>query len=152
VTEQPGQGETPGDQGPTLPQYPLGSPYGSPDAPTAGYPVPAGTVITAEPGRSGLGLAALILGILSILGVIVAGLDVLVAVIGLALGIIGWTRAGGRNQTTTLARTGTILAAVGLVGSVLYTTASSHAVTACKSVPTSNTAVRKQCLKDHFRL
>jgi hypothetical protein len=151
LTEQPGQWDTPQEQTPTYPQYPSAPQGGLPYAPPAGYPGGGYPVAEGTPGRNGLGIAALILGILSIPGALIPGVDLVVALVGLILGVIGWIRAGRRGQTKGLAVAGTILAAVGLIGSLLFTTATLHAAKACKGTPTGTTAY-SQCIKHNLKL
>jgi hypothetical protein len=154
LTEQPGQWETPPEQVPTFPQYPSAPQGGLPYATPIGYPAGPGggyPVLEGRPGRNGLGIAALVLGILSIPGALIPGLDLLIALVGIVLGIIGWTRAGRRGQTKGLAVAGTILSVIGLICSILFTTATLHAARTCKDIPTGTTAYT-QCVKHNIKL
>lgn len=61
--------------------------------------------------RSGLGVAALVLGIAALLTLLLCGLGVLLAVAGLIVGVIAWARDNGRG----MAVAGLVLSAVTLL-------------------------------------
>lgn len=83
-------------------------------------PGPSGSTVhvhTAPPSSSGLAVASLVLGILSILFVwipIVGLISWILAPIGLVLGLVGLSRPAGRG----MAVAGTICSAVGLLGCI----------------------------------
>ena len=113
---------------PTPPATPPAAP------PQASYP-PPGTVgyPTADPGaapgwaqgvpRNGLGIAALVLGILSLPGAIAGGvLGIVLGILALIFGIVGMRRAKrGEATNNGMALAGAILGAVGLLVGILVT-------------------------------
>lgn len=127
------------------PRSAYASPSGYPAGPT-GFDPPDG-----RPGRNGFGIAALLLGIVSLPGAFVPDAGLLVALAGVLMGVVGWARAGRRGLTRGAAVAGTILAGVGLAGSVMVTVAGTHASNACKH-SVSNSRSYNTCRKNHFDL
>jgi hypothetical protein len=90
-------------------------PPSEPGAPGAASPVTSTTTAPTAPRPNGLGVAALILGIVAILGAafpIINIFSAVLAVIGLILGIIGLTRKGAAKGTSIA---GTIISAVAII-------------------------------------
>ncbi|GII77412.1 hypothetical protein Sru01_23940 [Sphaerisporangium rufum] len=77
---------------------PYGTPYGAP--PGAGRQPPEGWPTGARPG-GGLGTAALVLGIVSILLLVVCGIGVLVALAGLVVGFVALAKNSNRGRAIT---------------------------------------------------
>jgi hypothetical protein len=102
-----------------------------------------------RPGRNPLGIAALLLGIVSLPAAFVPDLDAAVALVALALGIVGWARAGRRGLSRGSAVAGTILATVGLAGTIVVALAQVHASDVCKGIVT-NPRTYSTCRKKNF--
>ncbi|MEV1291053.1 DUF4190 domain-containing protein [Pseudonocardia sp. NPDC049635] len=122
--QQPGQAQQPGYEQPYGQQQPYGQPaYGSypqrPDQfPGGGQPGPGGPV--GAPPRNGVGIAALVFGILGLLTfwILVGGLFGLVAI---ALGIIGIARVRKRIATNQgVAISGLVLGVLGVLATVAF--------------------------------
>lgn len=96
---RPGYGERPPEESPWgrhaagTPPYGGGPPYGG--APPYGQP--GGPPVAARPG-GGLGTAALVLGIVSLLLLLVCGLGVLTAIAGIIVGIIAVVRKSNKGR------------------------------------------------------
>lgn len=90
--------------------YPGGSP---PPEPYYGYPPPP-----TQP-RNGLGIAALVIGILAIPAALLMGGGIPLGIVALVLGIVGWRRSK-RGEATNggVAIAGIVLGALGIVVSV----------------------------------
>ncbi len=99
------------------------APYpGSP----AGYPPPYGVApgYATPPTRpsSGLAIAALVLGIIAVLGFWIPGVGIGLGLIALIFGIVAWVKAGkGSAGGLGMAITGTILGGLALLGGIAVT-------------------------------
>lgn len=143
MSEQPdrqGGYEAPQDQGPVFSQ---GAGYG----PHGGSYGPGFVVYppTTRP-RNGMGIAAMVLGIVALVTVVI-GIGIPVAAVGLVLGIIAWARAGGRGLPKGQAIAGVILSALVLVGGGALYTVAFHLESACQGQTDSS---YDQCIKDHL--
>lgn len=97
------------------PGYGQPAPYGQP----AQYPAP--TPPPTQPGAGGLAIAALIIGIASLVLFWVPYLGLLGAIVGLILGIVAWAGAGKRNRPKGTAIAGTIISAVAIAAGLVVT-------------------------------
>lgn len=140
---------------PQYPQYPSGGPGGLPYAPPAGLSGPPATGPggpDGPPTRNGMGIAALVLGVVGLLIVAFTGLGVLLALVGLVLGIVAWARAGRLHRAKGVAIAGTVVSALVLVGGFALIAAEvGHADNACKGTP-KHTSAYTQCIKDNSKL
>ncbi|MEV7421932.1 MULTISPECIES: DUF4190 domain-containing protein [unclassified Streptomyces] len=120
----PPQQSAPGFQQPASPYAAVpgaGAGYGYPTAPTPGYPATPGYPGYGQSGwqqspANGMGVAALVLGIISVVGFCFWGLSVILGVLALIFGIIGRRRAGrGEANNGGMALAGIILGTIGAV-------------------------------------
>ncbi|HZD64933.1 MAG TPA: DUF4190 domain-containing protein [Acidimicrobiales bacterium] len=81
--------------------------------------MPAPTPARATQPRNGMGIAALVLGILSLVGIVTIAVGAIFGILALVFGVVGWSRAR-RGQATNggLALAGAITGGVGLKVSV----------------------------------
>jgi hypothetical protein len=126
-----GQPQPPGVPAPPMAPNGPGQPgqYGYPAAPTApsasygypGYPGYAGQPAWGPAPSNGLGVAALVLGIIGVAGFCMWGLGVILGILALIFGIIGRSRAG-RGEATNggMALAGIILGSIAIVISSVF--------------------------------
>lgn len=128
---QPGAGQPgAGQPGAGQPAPGPGQPPAYPQPGVTGYPTPGGQpgwAAQTAPPRNGLGIAALVLGILSIPFALSGFLGIILGAIGLILGIVALNRAKrGEATNRGVATAGTVLSALGVVFgiamAVLWTT------------------------------
>ncbi|MFF7717356.1 DUF4190 domain-containing protein [Streptomyces sp. NPDC087659] len=117
----PGQ-STPGPYG-----YPAGAPGGTYGGPSygahAGYPGHTGYGAGgwAPPPANGMGIAALVLGIIAVVGFCMYGLGIVLGILALIFGFIGRARAQrGEANNGGMALAGIILGAIGIVVSAAF--------------------------------
>lgn len=150
--DQPEQGQTPSQ----FPQYPQQQ-YPSAPPPQDGYGVPAGAY-GAMPGQpfgprrtSKLAITSLILGIISIPGIVLGLIGPVIALVGLILGIIGIAGASRKNLKRGVGIAGIVLSVLGLIGGSLVTVAEVHAINACKSINRSDTTAYNDCFRHNLK-
>ncbi|MEV4455537.1 hypothetical protein [Microbispora sp. NPDC049633] len=148
----PGQPREPYGSGPPPGQPPHGQPpYGGPLPPPPAPGGPPGAPWGAQPG-GGLGTAALVLGICSLVLLLVCGVGTLVAVVGLVLGIVAIARNSNRRRAVG----GLVLSALTLllalvIGVILFTWFQTRHVGECfdrRLYPTQEDAQR--CVEDRL--
>jgi len=115
MTEPPATPRPPDDPyaapGPGAPERPA-PPYGAP------YGVPSGVSPSGRP-RNGLGTAALVLGIIALIGFWTVILGIVLGLLALVFGIIGRKRANRREATNGgVALAGAIIGAIALAGGI----------------------------------
>ncbi|MFJ5227260.1 DUF4190 domain-containing protein [Streptomyces sp. NPDC088400] len=116
VQQQPPAAQQPAAPYGALPPYGAapGAAYGYPGYPATGYPG-YGQPGWQQPPANGMGVAALVLGIIGVVGFCMWGLGVILGVLALIFGIIGRRRAH-RGEATNggMALAGIILGAIGM--------------------------------------
>ena len=118
MTEPPAH--EPPQQPPSQPQTPTGG-YAAPPGAPGPYPGAYAGGSPAGPPRNGMGIAAVILGVIALLGFWTIFLGIVLGLLALIFGIIGRRRAARREATnggTALA--GAILGGIALVASLLF--------------------------------
>lgn len=138
-------GHPPGPYPPPGQPPPYGQPPGYyPPTPQYGYgPQPAGT--------NGKALAALVLGIGSIVFCFFSFLDAVLVIPGLILGFIALSeikRAGGGGRGMALA--GLICSIIGGVLATVFTALLIHAANQCGGLDNNNAPGWNNCVRDHF--
>jgi hypothetical protein len=148
---QPGPDDQnyPGNQYGQEPQYPQ---YGQ--DPRYGQPAYGGPPVAP---KNGLGIAALIFGILSILAFWTFGFGILLGVIAVILGVIGRGRVKRREATNGgVATTGIVLGILGIIGGAVFIALSVWVFNAvggqdfasCVADAGGDQARREQCARD----
>ncbi len=126
--------------------YPPPSPWGAP-----GYGPPPGHYATAQPRGNGKAVAALVLGIVSIVMFWLSFFNGLFIVLALVFGILGLTEAGSRGGAGKgMAIAGLICMGVGTVATVLYTVWLLHIANQCGGLDNGGDPGFSQCVRDHF--
>ncbi len=101
---------------------PYGPPGGTPAGYGSGYPQAGqGAAGHGQPGgkRNGLGIAALVVGILAVVTSLTVVGGIVLGIVAIVLGVLGRKRAGrGEADNGGVALAGTVLGAVGLVASI----------------------------------
>ncbi|MGV9325508.1 hypothetical protein [Streptosporangium sandarakinum] len=135
-----GTGETP-----AYPPAGGGEPYGTGGAypGPASYPGYPGGRWAPEKPRTGIGTAALVLGIVSIFLLLVCGLGVLTAVAGLIVGIVAVAKNAGRGRGWA----GIILSALTLVIAVIFLSWLYSKVGDCANLPPE---LQRRCIEDRL--
>ena len=90
--------------------YPVAVPY---YAPVAVPYQPAWVAVPAQPPANGMGIAGMVLGIISLIG---GGITVLMPIVGLILSIVGRNQAAQEGSSTGHAVAGIVCNAIALVG------------------------------------
>lgn len=162
---QPGPDDTPRDPG----QYPPPGQYGQ--TPQGGqYPPPPGGQYEAAPQyaggyqqqppaspKNGVGIAALILGIISVLAFWTFGFGILLGIVAVILGIVGRNRAKRLEATNKgVATTGLVFGILGIIAGAVFIALSvwvfnevgGRDLTDCLSNAGSDQAAIEQCQQD----
>lgn len=140
-SQQPG-GQPPYAGSPGQQQYPS-YPYGTSPYKTAPYKTATGS--------NGKAVAALVLGIISILMCWTSVLDAVLAIPAVVFGIVGLNeanRSGGTGKSMAIA--GLVCGAVGAVLAIVITALLVHAVNQCGGFERSNLPGFQQCLQNHL--
>jgi hypothetical protein len=133
---QPGQGQPYGQPG-------QGQPYGQ--------PVPGG------PKRNGLGIAALVLGVLALLGSFTIVFGFILGVVAIVLGLMGRGRArSGQADNGTMAVVGAVLGALAIVlsavfiaiGVAIFNSDSGRSLVDCLTDAGNDQAAIEQCQRE----
>ncbi len=171
---QPGPDDTPRDPGQYPPpgqygQTPQGGQYGS-NPPGGQYPPPPGGQYEAAPQyaggyqqqppaspKNGMGIAALILGIISVLAFWTFGFGILLGIVAVILGIVGRNRAKRLEATNKgVATTGLVFGILGIIAGAVFIALSvwvfnevgGRDLTDCLSNAGSDQAAIEQCQQD----
>lgn len=171
---QPGPDDTPRDPGQYPPpgqygQTPQGGQYGS-NPPGGQYPPPPGGQYEAAPQyaggyqqqppaspKNGMGIAALILGIISVLAFWTFGFGILLGIVAVIIGIVGRNRAKRLEATNKgVATTGLVFGILGIIAGAVFIALSvwvfnevgGRDLTDCLSNAGSDQAAIEQCQQD----
>ena len=143
---------TPAPSNPWGPPVQLPPSYGSAQYPPHGAPPPPvyHSYEQPKPG-SGKAIAALVLGIASIVMFWTSILDGILVILAVVFGIMGLNeanarRTGGRG----MALAGLICAAVGAAAAIAFTVWVVHAVNACGGFASNNSSGFNHCVQDHL--
>lgn len=110
---------TPPAPPPVAPGYPPPPPpgYPAPTYPAGGYPGGQAP----KPSASGLSIAALIIAIIGLVGCWIPFVGAIIALIGLALGIVAWVTSKSSGRPIGLAVAATVVGALAALAGVLLT-------------------------------
>lgn len=141
--------QTPSAVGPYQPAQGAAGPYQPPPYPPPGAPAyPGAAPYPAYPGEGrrqgdGLGTAALVLGIVAIVSLIACGLGVLVAIVGLVVGIIALAKKSGPGR----AWAGIALSVLTLIIAAVFLSWLYSKVGDCANLPPE---LQQRCIEDRF--
>ncbi len=135
-------GPNPGSPYPGGP-YPGPGTYGAPPPPYSAYGQP-------QPGH-GKAVAALVLGIVSIVMFWLIFFDAIFIVLALIFGLVALSESKSRNGNSKgMAIAGLVCAGIGTIATVLFTVVVLNAASKCGGFDNSNSSDFNQCVQDHI--